>query len=67
MGTEKRKEITNKIRSEVDDLYGYTCRLTDAKYEWIMNRQKRDFLDDTLDDMYTTIKNIREQLDKLEE
>lgn len=67
MGTGKRKEIAEKIRSEVDDLYEYTCNLTDAKCEWSMNRQNRDFLDDTLDDMYTTIKNIREQLDKLEE
>jgi len=67
MGTEKRKEITKKIRSEVDDLYGYTCSLTDEKYEWSMDRRERDLLDDILDDMYTTIKNINELLDKLDD
>lgn len=67
MSAEKRKEIAEKIRSEVDDMYAYTCSLTDEKYEWSMDRRERDLLDDILDDMYTTIKNINELLDKLDD
>lgn len=67
MSTEKRKEIAEKIRNEVDDMYAYTCSLTDEKYEWSMDRRERDLLDDVLDDMYTTIKNINELLDKLDD
>lgn len=67
MSAEKRKEIAEKIRSEVDDMYSYTCSLTDEKYEWSMDRRERDFLDDILDDMYTTIKNINELLNKLDD
>lgn len=67
MSTEKRKEIAEKIRNEVDDMYAYTCSLTDEKYEWSMDRRERDLLDDILDDMYTTIKNINELLDKLDD
>lgn len=67
MSAEKRKEIAEKIRSEVDDMYAYTCSLTDEKYKWSMDRRERDLLDDILDDMYTTIKNINELLDKLDD
>ena len=67
MSAEKRKEIAEKIRNEVDDMYAYTCCLTDEKYEWSMDRRERDLLDDILDDMYTTIKNINELLDKLDD
>lgn len=67
MSAEKRKEIAEKIRSEVGDMYLYTCSLTDEKCEWSMDRRERDLLDDILDDMYTTIKNINELLDKLDD
>ncbi len=67
MSAEKRKEIAEKIRKEVRDIYEYASDIQDERCDFNLRRDQLDYLDDVLDDIVATTQIINGLLDQLDD